>query len=273
MSLFSSAMPAVPQYLSIIKNESIAVQHWQKTSPLSENIVSSFKDVAGSILTPEQLLHNYKALSVVLGAYGMSSVQGETAVLKQLMSQNPSSSNSLAARSGNPSWQLFAKDFSSWSVSPFSSKDFISKIVNNYWMNAYEKNVQHQTSGLGDALYFSRIMKPGMKLENVMADPKLLKVVERVSGFDPTQFGTLGYNEQVRLLSQKLDLSKLNNSEKIQRYAQQYLALLQIHPEKVKSNDTILTLYGESGDSDGILSLFTGGNHSTENNPLLSALV
>ncbi|WP_249203135.1 DUF1217 domain-containing protein [Gluconobacter kondonii] len=253
-----SAMPAIPQYVSIIKDEESSANKWEKTSVSTQQAVAAFKSDASSIKTPQQLLKNYKALKVVLGAYGMSSAIGETAVLTKLMTQDPTSAKSLAQTSGNSSWKAFAKAFSDWSTSPLASADTVQKITQNYLTNSYEDSLQTETPGLGDALYFTRTAKTNMTLENVMADPKLLKVAEVVSGFDTTQFGALDYDQQVRLLGSKLDLSKLSTTKGIQQFAQQYLALLQIHPTKTTTPASMLTLYGGSGSTTSILSLFTG---------------
>ncbi|MBF0861177.1 DUF1217 domain-containing protein [Gluconobacter kanchanaburiensis] len=272
MSSSISAMPAIPQYLSIIKNEDSSANKWEKTSISTQQAVTAFKQDAASIKTPEQLLKNYKALKVVLGAYGMSSAIGETAVIQKLMTQNPASSTSLAQTSGNSSWKAFAKAFSDWSTSPLASADTVNSITQSYLTNSYEGSLQKDTPGLGDALYFTRTATTDMTLANVMSDPKLLKVAEVVSGFDTTQFGALDYDQQVRLLGSKLDLSKLSTTKGIQQFAQQYLAMLQIHPTATTTPASMLTLYGGDGSTTGILSLFTGDSGSSSGSTLYSAL-
>ncbi|GBR54578.1 hypothetical protein AA106555_1726 [Neokomagataea thailandica NBRC 106555] len=267
-------MAAIPQYLTIIKNEQKSVQQWTKTSPQTQQTIATFQKDAASITSPDQLLKNYRALSVVLGAYGMSSALGQTAVLRQLMTQDPSSTTSLAARGGNATWKAFAKDFSDWSTSsPLSSQTVLDKIGQNYLTNSYENSVQTQTPGLGNALYFTRTVTSDTKLVNIMADPKLLKVAVTVAGFDPTQFGALDYPEQQRLLSAKLDLKQFSTPQNTQKFAQRYLATLQIRPEKTSTPASMLTLYGAGGGSNTILSLFGADSGSTSSTSLYSALL
>ncbi|MQR97759.1 DUF1217 domain-containing protein [Gluconobacter aidae] len=272
MSSSISAMPAIPQYVSIIKDEESSANRWEKTSVSAQQAVTAFQKDAASIKTPEQLLKNYKALTVVLGAYGMSSVIGQTAVIKDLMTQDPTSSKSLAQTSGNSAWKAFANAFSNWSTSPLASSATVQSITQSYLTNSYEDSLQTETPGLGDALYFTRTATTDMTLANVMSDPKLLKVAEVVSGFDTTQFGALDYDQQVRLLGSKLDLSKLSTKQGIQQFAQQYLALLQIHPVTSTTPASMLTLYGGSGSGTSILSLFTGNSSSDSSASLYSAL-
>ncbi|EHH68538.1 DUF1217 domain-containing protein [Gluconobacter morbifer] len=273
MSSSISAMPAVPQYLSIVKDETSSVTRWEKTSVSSQQAVAAFQKDASSITTPDQLLKNYKALTVVLGAYGMSSAISQTAVLKQLMTQDPTSSTSLAKTSGNTSWQAFAKAFSDWSTSPFSSSETVDSIAQGYLTSSYENSVQTETPGLGDALYFTRTVTSDTTLAGIMADPKLLRVAEVVSGFDTTQFGALDYDQQVRLLGSKMDMSRLKTTQGVQKMAEQYLALLQVHPQTSSTPASMMTLYGGGGSSTSILSLFTGNTSSDNTNPLYSALL
>ncbi|MBR0559563.1 DUF1217 domain-containing protein [Neokomagataea anthophila] len=273
MSVSLPTMAAVPQYLSIVKDEQKSVQQWTKTSPQTQQTLQAFQKTAAQITTPDQLLKNYRALSVVLGAYGMSSSMGQTALLRQLMTQDPTATTSLASRGGNAAWKAFAKDFSNWSSSPLASSTVLSKISQNYLTNSYENTVQTQTPGLGNALYFTRMVTNDTKLVNLMADPKLLKVAVTVAGFDPTQFGALDFPEQQRLLGSKLDLKQLATPQGVQKFAQRYLALLQIHPEKTSTPASMLTLYGASGGQNGILSLFGVDDGNSSTSSLYSALL
>ena len=165
-----SAKPAVPQYHYFVKVEHTAGTTWEKTSTDSQQALTAFKSEASSITTPDQLLKNYKALKVVLGAYDMSSNIDQTAVLKQLMTQDPTSSTSLAQRSGNASWKAFATAFSDWSTSPLASADTVSTITQKYLTNGYENSVQDEPPGLGDALYFTRTVTSDTKLIIIMSD-------------------------------------------------------------------------------------------------------
>ncbi|WP_240775272.1 DUF1217 domain-containing protein [Neokomagataea tanensis] len=175
---------------------------------------------------------------------------------------------------GNATWKAFAKDFSDWSTSsPLSSQTVLDKIGQNYLTNSYENSVQTQTPGLGNALYFTRTVTSDTKLVNIMADPKLLKVAVTVAGFDPTQFGALDYPEQQRLLSAKLDLKQFSTPQNTQKFAQRYLATLQIRPEKTSTPASMLTLYGAGGGSNTILSLFGADSGSTSSTSLYSALL
>lgn len=94
----SVSMSAVSTYLSIIKDESAQADKFAQSDATTRNILAQANKQAPKITSPVGLLDNYAALQVVLGAEGMGGAIGETGLLKQLLTQNPASSNSLVQR-------------------------------------------------------------------------------------------------------------------------------------------------------------------------------
>ncbi len=259
MSPNVAGLPAMPQYLSIVKDEPHAVAQYAKTAPAAQRLVQEFQEAAPKIHSAKDLLGNYNALKVVLGAYGLSSLLGQKAVVRDLVTQDPTQNTSLAAKSGNVAWKNFAKAFSNWSPSPLSSSENVAQIVQKYTTVQFEDSKQIESPGLGNALYFSRQMTTDTNLAQIMSDPKLLNVVETVAGFDPTQFGALDYDQQVRALTPKVNLKDFSTPAGIQKYAQRYLATLQYKPQPTSSAANMLSLYGANGGGASILSLFSNG--------------
>ena len=258
----------VSDYLNAVKDESTAAATYATTDATTKNEVAAFTKNAASITSADGLLKNYSALQVVLGAYGLSSISGETALIKDLLTQDPTSSKSLAKSSGNATWLAFADAFSTWganggssATSPFTS-DLISSITSQFEQSQYENNTANSNSGIGNALYFTRKMGNVTSIAGLMSDPTLMKVVETTLGYDPDQFGALDYDQQVRILTKKVDLSKISTPDQIQKYAEQYLAMLQINPQTPSKDATMMDLFGGSPDSNSILQLFGSSSSS-----------
>ncbi|MCP1228212.1 DUF1217 domain-containing protein [Acetobacter fabarum] len=246
---------------------SLSASFQSNTNTLVQSGITNFENAAGSITTASALLSNTAVLSVVSGAFGIDASSNEATLMNSLLTQDPTSSTSLASASGNASWQSFATDFKVWganggsvSATPFTSEK-IQSIVESYQMRQYESSKDLSDNGVGNALYFTRTMSSITSLSQLMSDPTLLKVAETVSGYDPDQFGALDYDQQVRLLSKKVDFSKLSTPKQIQQYAEQYLAMLQINPQTPDTPASMLDLFGGSSDDD-ILSLFGGDDSS-----------
>lgn len=263
-----SALSPVGTYLTTVKDEAKAASNYAKTDTMVLNYVTAFEKDSVKLTSASALMSDYKALAVVLGAYGLGSIQNETALVKDLLTQDPTSSTSVAAKSGNATWLAFAKAFSyanSSGTSPFTDSSTVSSLVTKYEEKQYETSLEssNSTSGVGNALYFTRTMTSSMTLNDIMADSTLLKVVETVSGFKPSEFGVLDYDEQKRLLTNTVKLSDFSSPEKVQQYAERYLAILQYDPQPVTKPNTMLTLYGADSSNGSILSLFGVGEDGT----------
>lgn len=268
-----SGISPVTQFLQAQKDEVIAAATYSKTDTLTQREVTSFEKDASSITSVDGLMKNYSALQVVLGAYGLGSIGNQTALIRKLLTQDPTSSSSLAKSSGNAQWLAFADAFKTMgenggtaTTSPFTS-DVISSVVTKFQETQYEESKANTKTGIGNALYFSRTMTKDKTLAGIMSDSKLLKVVETVEGFDPDTFGALDYDQQVRMLSAKVDLKDFSTPDKIQKYAEKYLIMLQINPQTPDEPASLLDLFGGDDSDDGILALF-GGSSDTSSSSL-----
>ncbi|MFT8655666.1 MAG: DUF1217 domain-containing protein [Acetobacter papayae] len=145
----------------------------------------------------------------------------------------------------------------------------MATVVANFEDTQYEDSTANQKSGLGNALYFTREISGVTSLTQLMSDSTLTNVVETVLGYDPDQVGALDYDQQVQLLTGKVDFSQFTTSEGIQKYAEQYLAMLQINPPSSDSTLTTMDLFGGSNSSEGIAALFDVSSSSSSSSSSL----
>lgn len=268
-----SGLSPVGQFIYAQKNELSSAQTYFKENRTLQRNVDTFQKNAPNITTTKQLMGDYASNQVVLGAYNLSSMANQTALERDLLSQDPADKTSVAGKSGNASWLSFADAFSTLgkgkgtaAATPFTNES-IDLTTKAYQLQQYETSDSLQKNGVGDALYFSRKMQGGKikTVDQLMSDKTLLKVAEVVSGYEPDQFGALDFSQQKRIITNKVDLSKLQTPDQINRYAQRYLAQLQIHPEYNKQDKpaTMMDLFGGSDDGGSVLSLFgdTSGNN------------
>jgi hypothetical protein len=148
----------------------------------------------------------------------------------------------------------------------------MTTLVDDFERTKYEQSKANQKDGVGNALYFTRKISGVTTLNQIMSDSTLLKVVETVLGYNPDQIGGLDYSQQVLMLTGKIDFSQFSTADGIKKYAEQYLAMLQINPQT--SSDTLSTmdLFGGSNSSEGIVALFDVSNSSSGSSSLYSAL-
>ncbi len=258
MSGSIGGLSPIASYLAIEKNELAAATKAEKGNASTQQSLAHFSSSATTMTSAAQLLSDYKSLTVVLGAYGMSSMIGETAIIKDLLTQTPTSKTSLAATSGNATWIKFAQAMSGWSSgsTPFSNPSSVASISNLYVENQFETQEGSTSPALQDAFYFTRtIASDGSSLNSLMSDTKQLGVVEEVLGLDPTVFGGVDYSQQVRILTNQLKWSSFSSASSIQRYAEQYLVEAQLDPPSTASSFTVANLFGTGSSSDSLLDI------------------
>ncbi len=111
LSASLSGPAAIPTYLSIVKDEAAKVAQFVKSTPAVQRTAAAFQSDSVHISSPADLLlaANQSSLQVVLGAYNMSGQSTETGLLKQLLTQDPTASNSLVRKLGSPDDLDFVK--------------------------------------------------------------------------------------------------------------------------------------------------------------------
>ena len=100
---------AIPMYLAITKDEQSYVTKGMKADPQTQSQVKAFLKQAPTITSSSQLLKSYQSLQVLLGAFNMGSDIGATGILKDLLTQDPTSSSSLVQQTANTNYLHFVK--------------------------------------------------------------------------------------------------------------------------------------------------------------------
>jgi len=277
-------------YLTDAKNEVKLATAAAAANPQQTGLINYFQAHAASITTPAALLGNYKALSVVLGAFGLGSLVSSTALVKQLLTQNPADKSSVAYRIGNAKYLAFAKALSNWNPPPFGTQSGISAIISAYKTNNFETQADQQTPGLRQALYFTRIAPSITTLTQLQSDPDLVAVAVSGTGLPLTAFDNLSFDQQTALLKQKINLGSLKTPSYVQHITEQFLVQQQLNngftapqvqPGSVASlfggassgntgGDGLLTILQTAEGGSGSTTTSLLGTQSTSNNPLLS---
>jgi len=263
----AAILPPIPLYLTYEANEAADAATTVKASPEAQSLIAHFQATAANITTPKQLLSDYKSLSVVLGAFGLSSQINNTALLNKLLTQSPTATDSLASQLG-AKYLEFATAISTWNTpnttgattSPFAQAGDRTSIVNAYELNNFESSVNSQAPGLQDALYFTRKISSVTSITQLQSDPTLLAVAVTAAGLPLTDFQSLSFTQQTAILKSKINLSSFQNPATVKRDAEQYLV-----SQQTNVNTTAQTVAPGS-----LLSLFGGSD--TTGNSILSIL-
>jgi hypothetical protein len=264
----------IQQYLSYSANEAKFAASYTATNGQDTNLLSYFQKNAASITTPAALLGNYKVLSVVLGAFGVGNLINSPALLKQFLTQNPTSTSSTAHRIGNAKYLAFAVAFQSWKPPPFSTASGISAIVKGFQLNAFEASansatdpasgISSQTSGLQQALYFTRTAGSLTSYTQLQSDKDLLAVAVSGIGLPLTAYDNLSFGQQTALLQSKLPIADLKKPAYVQHLAEQYLVQQQLANGPVDTTPQAGSLLNAFSGSDtsasSLLGILTAGD-------------
>ena len=240
---------------AVLQKNSSALETAYAASSSSASDIANFQSVASSITSPQQLLGNYRALSFVCTAFGLGSEVNQTAILQKLMTQDPSSSSSLAQQLADPAYLKFAQALSSWSPPPFSTAAGIQSVVSNYQQQSFETSVGQDNTALQEAMVFTQGALGAKSLSDLMSSAAMTNVLTTALGL-PQAFGALDYDQQVAILTPRVNLQQFSTPQGVASFVQQYLAMAQIQSG---SNGTS----GSSSSSSSILSLFNSSGSGT----------
>ena len=219
--------------------------------PQSNALIAYFQKNASSIKTPDALLKNYKALTLVLGAFGLQGSINDTAILRKLMTQDPKLPNSLAHTLGNAKYQLFAQALSNWKAPPFGTSASRAQLVASYTTNTFEQTADKQAPGLANALYFTREASSLKTEAAVQSDANLLAVAVTSVGLPLQDFEQLNFDQQTATLKGKLNVSTLQDPSTVKRMAEQYLVAQQSSASNEPQAGSLAALYSDGVDTTG----------------------
>jgi hypothetical protein len=251
----------IPLYQLYSAKESTYATASLKANPQDQSLINYFNANAASIKTPAQLLGNYKILTVVLTAFNLQSSIKDTALLKQLMTQNPASSSSLAQKLGNAQYLLFAKALSNWSTPPFASASDRAQLISSYTTNTFEQTADTQAPGLANALYFTREAPNIKSITALQSDASLLKVAVAATGISYDDYVQLSFTQQTKLLTSKIKISQMQTPSYVKQLAEQYIVQQGSSGSGTPAPGSVASLYSDSNDTsgDGVLGILDPG--------------
>ncbi len=247
----STGLPPVPLFITYAANEAKFAAGSVAPGTQAGALLAYFQKVAPTITSPDALLKNYKALTVVLGAFGLQDKIGQTAVLRQLLTQNPASKTSLAQTIGNAKFLAFAQALSDWTKPPFATAAGLAKIVQPYTLNTFEAGADAQAPGLANALYFARQAASLKSVTALQTDASLLKVVVTSVGLPVQDFDLLDFDQQTAILKSKVTISNFQSPTYVKQAAEQYLVSQQSQTDNGPAAGSVASLYSDGVDTSG----------------------
>jgi hypothetical protein len=214
--------------------------------------IARFRETAPKLADVDALLKDRRALTLVLEAFQLESEIDKRAILRRVLTENPSGEGSLVNRLADPRWKQLALAFDTGSSGgpPFALASTVNVVIEGALTNRFEKEMGEANQGMREALYFRRMAGQVISVGQLMADRALTEVARGALGL-PKQFGLLSFEQQRDLLTRRLDLEQFKDPKAVARLAQRYLA--QLEPVEAAASQ-VTALFG-GGDPNLIAAL------------------
>jgi hypothetical protein len=214
--------------------------------------VAAFRERAPRIADAEALLKDRRALAFTLEAFQLEGEIGKTAIIRKLLTEDPTAEGSFANRMADPRWRQFAAAFAPrQGQPPLGDAALVESLVARTVTNRYEKAMGEANPGMREALYFRRMAAQVTTVPQLMSDRALMEVARGALGL-PESFGLLSFEQQRDLVTRRLDLSQFQDPKAVARMTQRYLA--NRGPSEPPASPALALLTGGNGTA-GLISL------------------
>jgi hypothetical protein len=186
--------------------------------------VERFRARAAELGSVDALMKDRRTLTFVLEAYQLESEIDKRAVVRRLLTEDPTDLGSFANRMVDPRYRQINRDFGGKDGPPLADAALVEKIVKLTLTNRFEKANGEANPGLREAMYFKRMIGTVSSVTGLMGDRVLTAVARTALGL-PKQFGLLDYEQQKAILEKRLDPGKFKDPAWVNRFVQRYLTL------------------------------------------------
>ena len=270
-------------YLSVAGN--IARQQAATAAqPDVKTATANYLAAIGKVKTVSKFVNDYALFSYAMKAYGLADMTYAKGLMTKVLNGGVTSSSALANTLSDPRYKAFATafDFAGLGASATTATSATSGAAAKYIEQTLEDNQAKTNQGVANALYFKRNAASVTSVYGLLADPKLLSVVETAYNISST-LGQSDIDTQAAVLSKQVNIKDLQDSTKVEklveRYTSQYDAnnasqvtsVLLVDP--TKSSTSILNTINGTGTvaADSVLNLFDSS--STSQNGISSNLL
>ncbi|SDY44027.1 Protein of unknown function [Jannaschia faecimaris] len=228
--------------------------------PVLQRDLNYFEENIGSIKTAEQLVGDYRLLSVALGAFGLSDDINSKFLIKRVLEEGTIDPDSLANRLSDKRYRDLSRafGFGDFGVANTALSDFPDRIAKRYKDQRFEIDMGRTSEMMRLALTAQREL-PALasgdssnrtKWFTLMGTPPLRKVMQTALNM-PTAIGTLPIDRQLEVFQERAeaifgtnDLTELARSDTLSRVLDRYTALDQSGGSSSVSSPALVLLRG-----------------------------
>ena len=190
--------------------------------------IAAFRSAVASATSPQQLLQNPTVLKVLLTANGLGDQAQFVALAQKALLSDTTQTGALANALPNASWKSTASlyDFANKGLTVLLKPGVLDTIANGYAEVTWRQSLNQATPGLSEALTFRSSASNFTTADQILGDPIARSVVTTALGI-PEQIAFQSLGTQEKAITNRLDISKLQNPKFVEALTTQYLIAAQ----------------------------------------------
>lgn len=205
----------------------------------------------GTIKTVDDFLKNTRLVNFALKAYGLDDKNLSNDELRKLLTSDPTDPKSFVNQSENAAYRSMAIAFNfdsdgnvlSTPSQLVQSRTQIVTTADLYNRQTLEEEAGDQSEGARLALYFQRKAPTITSAFSILADKALLQVAQTALGL-PTSMSNADIDVQAKMITQKLDISDLQDPDKLKKFIARFSALYDVANSDVTQTNPALLILG-----------------------------
>lgn len=217
-------MTTAGAYLSVSKN----LDRWRAIAAKTPTVALEtkyFNANIGKATSIEALLKNRRLFNYAMKAFGLGDRTDAIGMMRKVLEQGVDSPKDLARKLNNPNILAFAQAFDyAGAKADVGSGDFIKTVTGRYIEQAMQAEQGRQNPGVELALYFRDHAPQLTSIYGVLADKKLLEVVQTALGI-PAASSRQPIDTQARLLGAKVKIDDFKDARKLDAFIARFAAM------------------------------------------------
>jgi len=230
-------MSTFTTYLTIANN----LGRYQKMTAADPTVTQAtkyFQANIGKITSADQFVKNTRLFNYAMTAFGLSDMTYAKTLIKKVLEQGTANSTALANKLNNPKILALAQafNFSANGASTTTTAAATTDVVSKYVMQTLETNQGTQYPGVQLALYFQQNASKITDGYSILADSKLLSVVQTTLGIS-AYTSAENIDTQAKQFDRLLTYSDFKTPQKVQNFLERFTAQYDLNnPTATTSN-------------------------------------
>lgn len=231
-------MTTTTSYLSIVRD----LGKWRTIAGKSPDVAlesAYFKAHIGKAVSIEAFLKDRRLFSYAMKAFGLGDQISAMGLMRKVLEQGVANPKALAHTLNNANILAFAKTFdfaAKGAATP--STALIDEVSARYVEGALQSAQGRQNPGVELALYFRQNAPALTTIYGVLADKKLLTVVQTALGLSP-RMSAQSVDTQARLLKAKVKIEDFKDAKKLDAFIARFAAMYDLQNGGGMSADVI----------------------------------